>query len=339
MHSLTRSLYQTAIFRCSRLAALLGLLLLAGCATTPPWPDSPIAGQTGFQNQQLLGDVPFFPQEKYQCGPASLATMLNSQGLNTDPDILKELVYLPGREGSLQVEMVAGARSHNMVVYPLQPDIETLLAEVSAGNPVLVMQNLGFDWWPQWHFAVVVGYDHQNQALILNTDTRKHHRQPYKVFHATWDRAERWAVVILPPDHLPATAELLPWLRAAHDLESTGHTLAAQTAYQTAEHYWINQPAPLIAQGNLAYSQKRFDAAANHLRRATERFPKFAEGWNNLAYALSAAGCDQQANQAMACAADLAGDRFSMENFQPDARSSDTSAACPKLPACAVETD
>ncbi|WP_262492550.1 PA2778 family cysteine peptidase [Marinobacter sp. AL4B] len=286
-----------------------------------------------------MADVPFYPQEKYQCGPASLATMLNSQGLSTEPEILKELVYLPEREGSLQVEMVAGARSHNMVVYHLQPDIKTLLAEVSAGNPVLVMQNLGFDWWPQWHFAVVVGYDNQNETLILNTDTRKHHHQPYKVFHTTWNRAERWAMVILPPDKLPATAELLPWLRAAHDLETTGHTLAAKTAYQTAEHHWMDEPAPLLALGNLAYSQNRFGAAADHLRRATLRFPEFADGWNNLAYALSAKGCQQQANQAMTCAASLAGDRFNVAKFLPDNRSPDTSSVCPELPACPADTD
>ncbi|WP_320158973.1 PA2778 family cysteine peptidase [Marinobacter litoralis] len=284
-------------------------------------------------------DVPFYSQEKYQCGPASLATMLNSQGLNTDPEILKELVYLPGREGSLQVEMVAGARSHNMVVYPLKPDIEALLTEVSAGNPVLVMQNLGFSWWPQWHFAVVVGYDHPNKTLILNTDTRKHNRQPYKVFHNTWDRADRWARVILPPDQLPATAELLTWLRAAHDLETTGHTLAAETAYRTAERRWINEPAPLLALGNLAYSQKRFKAAADHLHRATERFPRFAEGWNNLAYALSAAGCTEQSNQAMACAANLATERFQVEDLQSDTPSPVNGFTCPKLPACPVKNN
>lgn len=97
-------------------------------------------------DQALLDHVPFYPQEKYQCGPASLATMLNTQGLATDPEILKELVYLPGRQGSLQVEMVAGARSHDMVVYPLKPNLEAVLGEVNAGNPVLIMQNLRFNW-------------------------------------------------------------------------------------------------------------------------------------------------------------------------------------------------
>src|SRR5690554_7080976 len=89
----------------SRLMALTGLVLLAGCATTPPWPEPSATNNDAQPASTLLEKVPFYPQEKYQCGPASLATMLNTQGLSTDPDILKELVYIPGREGSLQVEM------------------------------------------------------------------------------------------------------------------------------------------------------------------------------------------------------------------------------------------
>ena len=102
------------LLRAGRRLALLGVLLLAGCATAPPWPDRPASAPSG---RVLLDQVPFYPQERYQCGPASLAMMLNSQGLRTDPDRLKALVYLPGRQGSLQVEMVAAARAHDMVVY------------------------------------------------------------------------------------------------------------------------------------------------------------------------------------------------------------------------------
>ena len=79
----------------SRLMALTGLVLLAGCATTPPWPEPSATNNDVQPASTLLEKVPFYPQEKYQCGPASLATMLNTQGLSTDPDILKELVYIP----------------------------------------------------------------------------------------------------------------------------------------------------------------------------------------------------------------------------------------------------
>ncbi|WP_291831658.1 PA2778 family cysteine peptidase [Marinobacter sp.] len=285
-------------------------------------------------DQVLLDNVPFYPQEKYQCGPASLATMLNTQGLATDPDILKELVYLPGRQGSLQVEMVAGARSHDMVVYPLATNIDAVLSEVTAGNPVLVMQNLRFNWWPQWHFAVVVGYDSDKEVLILNTDTRRHYRMPYKTFHATWDRASRWAMVILPPDKLPETAETLPYLRAAHDLEITGHTLAAQKAYETAEHRWPDQPAPIMAQGNLAYDQHKPATAAAHFLRVVNRFPDFPEGWNNLAYALDASASPKQAAEALACAIRLDPERFGQANLQFSDQPSPDSSHCPALPIC-----
>lgn len=318
-----------------RFAALLGLLLLAGCASTPPWPEpeSP-AGEAVLPSRVVLEGVPFYPQEKYQCGPASLAMMLNSQGLETEPDVLKELVYIPGREGSLQVEMVAGARAHNMVVYPLKPKLEAILEEVSAGNPVLVMQNLLVDWWPQWHFAVVVGYDSDDETVILNTDTRKHYAMPYKAFHATWSRAERWAVVVLPPEQIPATAEPLAFLRAAHDLESTGHTTAALGAYQTAEQTWPKQPAPLMAQGNLAYDQQQWSGALVHFRKVAEQFPDYAEGWNNLAYTLDKAGCPTQATSALECARALSPKTFGKDDTTFSTPVSGKEAQCTALPAC-----
>ena len=324
----------------SRIAALTGLLLLAGCASTPPWPEPESeAGKVVLPNRVLLDEVPFYAQEKYQCGPASLAMTLNSQGLETEPDVLKELVYIPGREGSLQVEMVAGARAHNMVVYPLKPKLEAILEEVSAGNPVLVMQNLLVDWWPQWHFAVVVGYDSDDETVILNTDTRKHYAMPYKAFHATWSRAERWAVVVLPPEKIPATAEPQAFLRAAHDLESTGHTRAALSAYQTAEQTWPQQPAPIMAQGNLAYGQQQWSGALVHFRRVVEEFPDYAEGWNNLAYTLDQAGCPVQAASALSCASTLAPDRFGGDEAGFSDRQTGSDETCSVLPACPASTE
>lgn len=333
LRSLTTALSLT-LRKTSSGAALVGLALLAGCATTPPWPDTTAINAPAQQPSYLLEQVPFYPQERFQCGPAALATVLNSQGLTTEPDILKELVYLPGRQGSMQVEMVAAARSHDMVVYPLEPDIEAILEEVAAGHPVLVMQNLRFNWWPQWHFAVIVGYDIPDETLILNTDTRKHYRVPYKAFDATWARAQRWARVILPPDTLPATANMLPYLRSAHDLETTGHTRAARQAYGTAQSRWPDHPAPAMALGNLAFARNAPQTATEHFLGVVEQFPDFADGWNNLGFALAANACPENARAAMSCAAGLAPDRFSENEQDLPAPSSRSTGQCPKLPAC-----
>ena len=313
---------------------ILLVSLLAGCASAPKWPTgSPGEAGQPFADRKVLEDVPFYPQERYQCGPASLAMMLNSQGLQTDPDVLKELVYIPGREGTLQVEMVAAARAHGMLVYPLDGELESLLEEVSSGNPVLVMQNLRFDWWPQWHFAVVIGYDAMERDLILHTDTRKREPIDLEVFSNTWGRAGNWAVTILPPGRVPATAEPLRFLQSAHDLETTGRTLAAGTAYQTAESTWPDQPAATMARGNLAWQLGRKGEATGHFLRTVKRFPEFAEGWNNLAFALQASNCASEAARAARCAAALAPDRFGQSELL-DHDGATSAEHCPALPQC-----
>lgn len=299
----------TALIRVLVVRVLVGALsvFLVSCASVPPWPETTDAGKPTAVTQL---DVPFFPQERYQCGPAALATMLSSQDVAVVPDDLVPQVYLPEREGSLKVELVAAARRYGMLVYPLTSDLADLLAELDAGHPVLVMQNLGFDWFPQWHFAVVIGYDAAEQDLILHTDTRRANRQPMSVFYRTWQRADRWAAVVLPPGDLPATAQALPYLEASYDLEVTGQSDAAYSAYQAAATRWPDQSTPWLGMGNIAFGQKEWADAAGHYMTAVERFPGLAPGWNNLAHSLARAGCAQQADDALACANSLREEQY-----------------------------
>ncbi|MDF1822817.1 MAG: PA2778 family cysteine peptidase [Alcanivoracaceae bacterium] len=279
-----------------------------------------------------LETVPFFSQQRYQCGPASLAMMLNSQGLETTPGQLKQRVYLPGRKGSLQVEIVATARAHDMLVYPLDGKLHSVLKEVAAGHPVLVMQNLAFNWWPQWHFAVVVGFDASAHALILHSGTDQASPTPVNTFLNTWARADNWAVVILPPDELPASARPLPYLSAASDLESSGRLEAAMDAYRVAAGRWPDQPAGLLGQGNVAYAMGDRAGAADTFARLLRRFPRQADGWNNLAHTLGQLGCAWQAGEAQRCAAALSPQRFAAT---PPEVSGQASRLCP-LPVCPV---
>ena len=291
------------MYKAMRLGLLLGLTaMLSACAGLAPrtTPDLP----TDLPPNRLLTDLPFHAQDAYQCGPASLSMLLGQRGIQISPEQLKGRVYLPERQGTLQVEMVAAAREQGLLVYPLAPELDAILRELDDGNAVLVMQNLAFDWYPQWHYAVAVGYDLNTQELILHSGLNARQREPFALFMRTWERAEHWARVAVPPDRIPASAEPLPFLAAAADLEQLGQTDNAAKAYQAAAERWPDQPAALLGQGNIAWNNGQQAEAIEHFSELVRRFPEYPAGWNNLATGMQEMGCDAAAEQVRACATD-----------------------------------
>lgn len=298
-------------------AGLLLLLftLFAGCAGHGHYPRTDTFMGSEVAQKALIRSVPFYPQEAYQCGPAALAMVLNHRNAGVTLDETVDQVYLPGRQGSLQVEMVAAARSEGMLVYPLGDDLETIIREVDAGNPVLVFQNLRFGWWPQWHFAVVIGYDLERQAFVLHSGTQEQTMQPFRVFDNTWARADRWARVVLLPGQLPATAEPVTYVRAAHDLEQVGQAEAARDSYRAALEAWPDSLAAGFAHANQFLSRKQWPQAEDAFRQLLAFHPRSAPAWHNLGLALENNQCPVAARQARHCAGKLAPDdaRFTGE--------------------------
>lgn len=285
-----------------RFMFLFGLTaMLSACAGhLPPLPSRDSLAH--LPASVVIDQVPFHAQDAYQCGPAALAMMLNYRGISDTPATLKDRVYLPERRGSLQVEMVSAARERDLLVYPLAHNLETLIAELDAGNPVLVLQNLAFNWYPQWHYVVVIGYDLSRKEMIVHSGLNAAQREPFKVFLRTWSRGDYWARVLLPPAVLPATAEPLVYLRAASDLEETGRLDSAQLAYTTALQAWPDQAAARFGLGNIAWTQNRKAEAVEHFRKLATDFPQFKAAWNNLSVGLEALGCTYAAQVAKACA-------------------------------------
>jgi tetratricopeptide (TPR) repeat protein len=313
-----------------RLALLFAVVLLGACARTPIVP----VGSAGLPGSVELDAVPFFPQEDYQCGPAALATMLTQRGVDTGPEQLVKRVYLPQRKGSLQVEMVAAARAHDLLVYQLEPRLEAVLSEVAAGNPVLVLQNLAFDRWPQWHFAVVVGYDLTAQTLVLRSGTTRRWTGSFRQFERSWAKGNRWAVVTVAPDQLPRTAKETVWLKAASDLEQTGHDDTALKAYEKAAEHWSSGLSWFVL-ANARYAQGDKQAAERALRTSVQRDSSFAAGWFNLSQVLAERGCQAQSSAALACAAQLAPDDKRFKAELPSGH--DGASICEASPACPVQ--
>lgn len=253
--------------------------------------------------------MPFYPQEEYQCGPAALAMAATAAGVPLSPEELVEYVYLPARQGSLQQEMLATGRRYGLLAYQIQPDIEALLREIEAGHPVIVLQNLGLQSMPRWHYAVAIGFDRMRNQLIMHSGLTERMEMSLYTFEHTWARSGYWGMLVLPPDRLPATAQADRFVSAAAALERT-QPRAAQTAYRTALKNWPDHPTAWLGVGNTAYIKGETEVALEAYQTLVALHPDFADGWNNLAQVLFEKGRLEEASSAIARAITLGGARL-----------------------------
>jgi len=269
---------------------------LGGCALLVPQTEAlRQAMPVGLPERVELSEVPFFPQKDYQCGPAALATVLADIGVKVTADDLLGQVYLPARHGSLQVEMLAAARRYGAVSYQLAPRFEDLLREVAMGNPVIVLQDYGV--WPFsiWHYAVVAGYDYRKGEVLLRSGEKPRLAMPFAVLEYTWKESEYWAMVIVPPERIPATANESDYLAAVAAMEHAGNPRAARHAYETFLQRWPDKLAATIGLANSLYAMGELRETELVLRRAAAIDPNSVAVLNNLAQTLSDQGQNDEA--------------------------------------------
>ena len=270
----------------------LTLVLVAACAT--PQADRLLASPPDVPVRVLLEDVPFHPQQRDQCGPASLAMALNWSGDPVTPEELTPQVYTPGRGGSLQTGLVTATRRHGRVAYPVT-ELDLLLTEVAAGSPVVVLQNLGFFWHRVWHYAVVVGYDLPGAKILLHSGDEPRKAVSLRLFERTWERADHWGLVVMPPHYLPVSVDQDLYLEAVLGLEQAQQWEAAAEAYGAAAARWPGSLGAWIGLGNSRYALGDLPGAEEAFRRAARAHPEAAPAFNNLAHVLAEQGRREEA--------------------------------------------
>jgi len=224
--------------------------------------------------------VPFFPQTDYQCGPAALATVLAHAGVAVTADDLVDEVYIAGLKGSLQPELLGATRRHGLIPYVLEPDVTALAAELAAGRPVLVLQNLGVERVPVWHYAVVVGIDQGDVILRSGTEQRRVERDVR--FLRSWQRGDNWAFVPVEPGTLPSTATAGSYVRALAGAEALLAPAAAQRGYDAALQRWPNDELVLFAAAGQRHATGDLSGATTLYRQLLAAAPQHAAAHNNL---------------------------------------------------------
>lgn len=260
------------------------LFCLCGCASIP----NPVSTMlANMQSPIELTETPFYSQNALQCGPAALTTALHASGVQVTLADIERRVFLPGRGGSLQVDMMATTRTSGRLPYVLKPAFDDIIAELNTGRPVIVLQNLGISLIPQWHYAVVIGIDPDARTVILRSGVDQRRVTKIGTFLKTWQRGENWAMVVLRPGERPAQVNRERYLAAVASFEPHGNPHELLAAWRIAAELWPDDPVVLLGLGNAHYAASEPAEAEALYRRALSVYPDDVLISNNLAMSLA----------------------------------------------------
>jgi len=148
----------------------------------------------------VIKEVPFFSQLDYQCGPASLAGVLNYYGDTVSPDEIAETIYRHNIRGTISLDMVLYARKRGFASKWYKGSTDDIERVVNRGNPLIVMVDLGFSLARVYHFMVVTGYS--SKGVIANTGTTSQKLISWEQFMLQWEKTQNWTLIITPQETL-----------------------------------------------------------------------------------------------------------------------------------------
>jgi ABC-type bacteriocin/lantibiotic exporter with double-glycine peptidase domain len=186
---LLRGIVKRGVLVTGRLLFLsLTLLFLFSCAGTPHVEMSKVS--------QIIKNVPFYPQERYHCGPASLAGILNFWGVTVLPEEIAAEIYSKSARGTLTLDMIFYPEKRGLKVTQYEGSFEDIKKKIDTGYPLIVMVDNGFWIYHKEHFMVVLGY-HEN-GLVVNSGKYQYKFIPLSDFLKSWKRTRYWTLLITP---------------------------------------------------------------------------------------------------------------------------------------------
>lgn len=177
-------------FRSALAGGLLAAMMLSalwGCATVPP--------PSGTPGVRIEG-VPFFPQDEYQCGPASLAAVMNYWGIAVAPPEISREIFSRTARGTLTIDMVLFAEKKGLTARQYRGNWDDLKKKVADGHPLIVLVDGGFSLYQANHYVVVTGFD--DGTVIVNSGDADRGRVETGVFLRQWERAGFWTLWLSP---------------------------------------------------------------------------------------------------------------------------------------------
>jgi ABC-type bacteriocin/lantibiotic exporter with double-glycine peptidase domain len=143
---------------------------------------------------RIIENVPFFPQEDFQCGPASLAMVLNYRGVHVAPDDIAKEIFSESAGGTLTIDMVLYAQKRGLSAFQYKGSMEELKESIASGYPVIVLVDYGYSFYKRNHYMVVKGYN--KNGVIVNSGRNKDKFIAEQKFLKIWEKTNFWTLII-----------------------------------------------------------------------------------------------------------------------------------------------
>jgi len=145
-------------------------------------------------HKRVISNVPFYAQEAYQCGPASLAGVMNYWKIDVKPDDIAKEIYSKSAKGTLNIDMIIYPQKKGLTAEQYSGGMKDLKKNIDSGYPLIVLVDYGFWAFQANHFMVVVGYN--EGGVIVNSGKDKGKFIPKEDFIKTWERTKFWTLLI-----------------------------------------------------------------------------------------------------------------------------------------------
>lgn len=150
----------------------------------------------GSDSPRIIQNVPFYPQEDFQCGPASLAAVLNFWGISITPEEIAKEIFSPTARGTLTLDMMGYPQKKGMKVLHYKGSIEDIKNKIDLGYPLIVLVDMGRLIYQQNHYMVILGYDETKVIAHSGKDPLK--QIPLNHFLKMWSKTNFWTLWIQP---------------------------------------------------------------------------------------------------------------------------------------------
>jgi ABC-type bacteriocin/lantibiotic exporter with double-glycine peptidase domain len=146
------------------------------------------------RQNRIISNVPFYAQEDYQCGPASLAGVMNYWKIDVTPDGIAKEIYSKSAKGTLNIDMVIYPQKKGLFAEQYSGNMKDLKKNIDSGYPLVVLVDYGLWVFQSNHFMVVVGYN--EDGVIVNSGKDKGKFISEEDFIKTWEKTKFWTLLI-----------------------------------------------------------------------------------------------------------------------------------------------